>query len=204
MPFVQWPLCTSVYKNLSEGVTGGRRFEIEPYRMSKCPRKWASTSEWRVVMVKSIQTNLGRSIEFHPEIFFLVFANVRIPTFQTAQVDYWRAISQTQISADSTGHNPQHKNNSLNAYLKLGISLAALPQNNSLSQQETATGMRSRRKIFLVLNKKLLTQSSTAPLSLAKSLESFGSSSNLIVWLHLHVIQPVWAWAGPSWLYFHF
>ena len=77
----------------------------------------------------------------------------------------------------------------MNTHLKLEVRLAPSAQNNSLIQQETATGIRLQRKIFLVLNKKLLTHSSTAPLSFAMSLEPFGTHSKINVLLHLYVIQ---------------
>jgi len=54
------------------------------------------------------------------------------------------------------------------------FSFCPSPQNNSLSQQETATGLRLRRKMFLVINKKLLTHASIFPISFALSLEPFG------------------------------
>jgi hypothetical protein len=68
----------------------------------------------------------------------------------------------------------------LNTQLKLEVRLAPSAQNNSLTQQETAKGIRLQRKMFLLLNKKILTHSSPAPLSFAVSLEPFGTLSKLI------------------------
>jgi pilus assembly protein Flp/PilA len=83
---------------------------------------------------------------------------------------------------NSIAHNPQPENNSLIAQLNIGLSISPIAQNNSPIQQETSTRLAPVRKMFFMLNKKLLSHNPNAPILSTLSQEPLEGFIR-VVWL---------------------